>query len=168
MIFLLFAMLDFARIWTTMMSVESAAREAADYGTTLGAERWNAGNHLFTVDEMRRRACVAASDLPDYEGVDADANGVDEDCTNPTFAYCLTPSAGGTCESAPDAAWLTANTCDNRDRDPPCTVTVTLHHDFYLFVPFRLDFFGVQLGLPVSLAFDRDSTFAMTDIDVAP
>ena len=117
---------------------------------------------------MRRRACVAASDLPDYEGVDADANGVDEDCTNPTFDHCLTPSAGGTCEPAPDDAWIAANTCADPARDPPCTVTVTLHHDFYLFVPFQINFFGVQLGLPVSLDFERDSTFAMTDIEVAP
>ena len=169
MIFLLFAILDFARIWTTMMSVESAAREAADLrhdARRRAMECWKSSSTPST--KMRWRACVAASDLPDYEGVDADANGVDEDCTNPTFAYCLTPSAGGTCEPAPDDAWIAANTCDDPARDPPCTVTVTLHHVFYLFVPFHINFFGVQLGLPVSLDFDRDSTFAMTDIEVAP
>ena len=42
-----------------------------------------------------------------------------------------------------------------------------MSHNFHLFVPFQIDFFGVKLGLPVSLAFQRDSTFAMTDIDVA-
>src|SRR5688572_33461923 len=71
MIFILFAILDLARIYTTMMSVESAAREAADYGTTLGAERWQTGAIATTESEMRRRACIAASDLPDYEGIDA-------------------------------------------------------------------------------------------------
>jgi hypothetical protein len=44
---------------------------------------------------------------------------------------------------------------------------VTLTHEFHLLVPFQIDFFGVQLGLPVSMSFDRDSTYAMTDIEVA-
>ncbi len=72
-----------------------------------------------TVDEMRRRACVAASDLPDYEWTrhgQRRRRGRGEDCTNPTFAYCLTPSAGGTCASAPDDAWIAANTCDDPAR----------------------------------------------------
>ena len=43
---------------------------------------------------MERRACVAASDLPDYEDPDNDpATG---GCTNPTFAYCMTMSSDGT------------------------------------------------------------------------
>jgi Flp pilus assembly protein TadG len=162
MLLLMFGILDLARIYTTMMSVESAAREAADYGTTLGAERWQPGAFATTVAEMHRRACVAASDLPDYVGVDADADGIDEDCTNPTFQYCMTPSTGGTC-----GALNPADSCDDPVRDPPCTLTVTLSYVFHLFVPFHVDFFGVQLGLPATLAFDRDSTFAMTDITVA-
>lgn len=166
MIFLMFGILDLARIWTTMMSVESAAREAADYGTFYGAEGWQASAWASTVDEMRARACVAASDLPDYVGIDADANGIDEDCTNPTFDWCMTWDSGTPCDKTypidPDT-----DKCDNPDRDPPCTVTVTLQHDFHLFVPFHIDFFGVQLGLPTTLGFERDSTFAMTDIEVA-
>ena len=160
MIILIFAILDLARIYTTMMSVESAAREAADFGTTLGAERWSATNTAATVAEMKRRACIAASDLPDYAGVDADNNGVDEDCTNPTFDWCLTKASGGPCTQDPV-------TCEDPLRDPPCTVTVRMGHVFHLFVPFRINFFGVDLGLPVTLSFDRDSTFAMTDIGVA-
>lgn len=167
MILMLLAIFDFSRIYTTMMSVESAAREAADFGTTLGAERWSASNAANTVAEMKRRACVAASDLPDYEGVDvAPADGVDEDCSNPTFDWCMTWDGSLPCDKAYPVSPATEN-CDNPDRDPPCTLTVTLTHEFHLFVPFQLDFFGVELGLPVSISFDRDSTYAMTDIEVA-
>jgi len=166
LIFLLFAILDLARIYTAMMSVESAAREAADFGTSYGAAKWSGTNHADTVAEMRRRACIAASDLPDYEGIDtAPADGVDEDCSNPTFAYCVTMTTGGPCEPLDLAA---ADPCDNEVRDPPCAITVTLSHVFHLFVPFHIDFFGVQLGLPVTLTFDRASTFAMTDINLTP
>jgi hypothetical protein len=163
MILLMFAILDLARIYTTMMNVESAAREAADYATEYGAGRWQVGAKDTTVAEMKRRACVAANDLPDYVGIDADADSIDEDCSNPSFAYCLTPSIGGTC-----GAFNEADGCDNGTREPPCTVTVTLGYTFHLFVPFQLDFFGVHLGLPSTIDFTRDSTFAMTDITVAP
>jgi hypothetical protein len=37
-----------------------------------------------------------------------------------------------------------------------------------LLAPFAVDFYGVHIGLPATLTFDRTSTFAMTDIDVAP
>lgn len=169
MILMLLAIFDFSRIFTTMMSVESAAREAADFGTTLGAERWSITNEPTTVAEMKRRACVAASDLPDYEGVDVSpADGVDEDCTNPSFAHCLRKTPGGPCLTATDTGYDCDDPANNDPvNDPPCTLTVTLTHEFDLFLPFQLDFFGVQLGLPVSLSFDRDSTYAMTDIEVA-
>ena len=164
MVILMVAILDLARVYTTMLSVESAAREAADYGTTLGAGKWQTGPPMDgTVAEMQRRACVAASNLPDYEDPDDDpATG----CTNPSFAYCMTMSSGGTCTYPVDPTAQTPP-CDDPLRDPPCTVTVTLTHDFQLLAPLSFDFFGVQLGLPTTLTFDRDSTFAMTDIDVA-
>ena len=169
MIFLMFGILDLARIWTTMMSVESAAREAADYGTFYGAESWQSGAAAdATVAEMQFRACVAASDLPDFAWTDVDGDGavdIGEPCTNPTFDWCVTPEPTGTCDQI--LIDDTSEDCDNPDRDPPCTVTVRMAHDFHLFVPFSIDFFGVQLGLPTTLSFERDSTFAMTDIDVA-
>ena len=85
MLILLLAIVDVARIYTTMMSVESAAREAADYGTTLGAGKWQVGGpETTTVAEMERRACVAASDLPDY--ADPDTNPQNGGCTNPSFS----------------------------------------------------------------------------------
>jgi hypothetical protein len=171
MIFILFAILDLSRIYTTMMSVESAAREAADFGTALGAERWSLSNEPTTVAEMERRACVAASDLPDFEWTDTDTDGVidtGESCTNPTFDHCLRKVPAGPCLVPTDTGY----DCDDPENndpasDPPCTVTVTMAHTFHLFVPFQIDFFGVKLGLPVTLDFERDSTYAMTDIDVA-
>jgi hypothetical protein len=162
MLLIMFAIFDLSRIYTTMMSVESAAREAADFGTELGASRWSSGAFDVTLAEMRRRACVAASDLPDYVGIDANADGIDEDCSNPSFDWCLIQTIGGTCDKLdPNAAGYT---CDDPERDPPCYVKVTLSHTFKLFIPFHINFFGVDLGLPASLSFQRDSTFAMTDI----
>lgn len=151
MMIVLLGILDLARIYTTMMSVESAAREAADYGTTLGAGKWQAGAPQdATVAEMKRRACIAASDLPDYDDPDADpATG---NCTNPSFACTITPP-GGSCEAP-------APGCEDPLRPSPCAVTVTLTYNFHLFAP--------VVGLPSTLTFDRDSTFAMTDIDLAP
>ena len=114
MVILLVAILDLARIYTTMMSVESAAREAADFGTTLGAGKWQAGLPMDgTVAEMQRRACVAASNLPDYEDPDGDpATG----CTNPSFAYCVTTSIGGTCTYPVDPRLRPATTRFERHR----------------------------------------------------
>lgn len=169
MIFIMVAILDLARIWTTMMSVESAAREAADYGTFYGAEGWQASGYSTTVNQMRQRACVAASDLPDFAWTDANGDGVfdtTEVCTNPSFAYQLLKQPGATAVD-PSTDEGTADACANPDRDPPCNVKVTMSHVFHLFVPMQMDFFGVRLGFPATLSFERDSTFAMTDIDVA-
>lgn len=153
LLLLLIGIVDLARIYTTMMNVESAAREAADFGTTLGAAHWGALEQPTTVAEMQKRACVASSNLPDYSDTDGNP---DNGCTNPAFAYCLTTIAGGTCEPFDAAAG-----CDDPLRSPPCTVTVTLTYDFHLFMP-------VTVGLPSTITFQRDSTFAMTDIELTP
>jgi hypothetical protein len=158
MLILLLAIVDLARVYTTMMSVESAAREAADFGTTLGAEKWDAAQVAVTLAEMERRACVAASDLPDYDDPDNDPQ--TGGCTNPSFS-CVISLPGGTC-AAPDP------TCADPLRAPPCVVTVTLAHDFHLIAPVNFTFMGVEYGFPSTLSFVRDSTFAMTDIDLAP
>jgi hypothetical protein len=106
---------------------------------------------------MQRRACVAASDLPDY--VDPDDNPITGNCTNPSFACTIAP--GGDCGSP-------APGCEDPLRDPPCVVTVTLSHDFQLLAPLNFEFMGVQYGIPSTLSFERDSSFAMTDIDLSP
>jgi hypothetical protein len=162
MLILLLGIVDLARIYTTMMSVESAAREAADYGTTLGAGKWQSGGPMTaTVTEMERRACVAASDLPDYADPDDDPQ--TGGCTNPSFTYCVSTSVGAPCGPVDPSAG-----CEDPLRTTPCVVTVTLSHDFHLLAPLNFEFMGVQYGIPSTLSFERDSSFAMTDIDLSP
>lgn len=162
MLVVLLAIVDLARIYTTMISVESAAREAADYGTTLGAGKWQDGApRTATETEMERRACVSASDLPDYADPDDDPQ--TGGCTNPTFDYCIVASTGGPCSPFDPAAG-----CEDPLRAPPCVVTVTLAYDFRLLAPLNFEFMGVEYGFPSTLSFERDSSFAMTDIDLAP
>lgn len=160
MVVLLIAVIDFARVYTTMMNVESAAREAADFGTTYGAGKWQVGAPLDgTVAEMQRRACVASSNLPDYDDPDGDpTNG----CVNPAFAYCVSPADG-----APCAPINPADACEAPTREPPCTVTVTMTYDFHLFLPVNFQILGASIGLPSTITFQRDSTFAITDIDLS-
>jgi Flp pilus assembly protein TadG len=154
MLIILLAIADLGRIYTTVVNVESAAREAADFGTTLGAGHWSAAAKDDTTAEMVRRACVASSNLPDYVG--DDPGGAVVTCTNPSFSYCLTTTTGGPCEPFEAAA-----ACEDPLRDPPCRVTVRLSYDFHLFTP-------VGIALPTTISFQRDSTFAMTDIDLVP
>jgi Flp pilus assembly protein TadG len=153
---LLVAVADFARIYTTMLSVESAAREAADYGT-FGAERWRADSYaIVTVPEMQRRVCVATKNLAEYAGPD-------DGCSNPTMTYCLTPSEGEGCGPVnPGSA------CENPNRADPCRLTVTVSYEFRPFAPLRIQMLGIELGFPSSITVRRSSTFAMTDIMVAP
>ena len=162
----LFAIVDFARIYTTMMSVESSAREAADYGTTLGAAKWQFGAPMdATVTEMERRTCIAASNLPEYEDPDNDpATG----CDNPSFDYCVTPDDGDPLTTETCGPVNPADTCEDPLRASPCKVTVTIAYEFRLLAPLNVDFLGVRVGLPSTINVERDSTFAMTDIDVAP
>ncbi|HET7831274.1 MAG TPA: TadE family protein [Candidatus Limnocylindrales bacterium] len=157
LVFLMVAIVDLARIYTTMLSVESAAREAADYGT-FGSQKWDAAVYNIPVtgteDQMRLRACTAASDLTDYAGPDTA-------CTNPTFSYLLSADKGATWH-----AWDASMDCANETRNPPCWVKVTLNYDFHLLVPLHIEAFGMHLGLPNSLTFSRTSVFPMTDLEL--
>jgi hypothetical protein len=158
MVVLLVAIVDFARVYTTMMSVESAAREAADFGTTLGAQRWDLGLRPGTVQEMERRACIATSNLPDYSDADGDPS---TGCSNPSFA-CEIATLGTPC-----APYDAADTCELPTREPPCQIKVTMTYEFKLFNPISFDILGASIGLPDSITVQRDSVYAMTDIDVA-
>lgn len=162
MLILLLGIIDLARIYTTMLSVESAAREAADYGTTLGAGKWQSPTPAdLTVAEMQRRACVASSNLTDYADPDGDPNV--GGCSNPSFSYCVRTSMAGPCGALDPAAG-----CEDPLRSPPCIITVTLTYDFHMLAPLNFQFMGVEYGVPSTISFSRDSSFAMTDIDLAP
>lgn len=157
MIVLALAIIDLARIYTTMLTVESAAREAADYGT-FGSQKWNAAVYNVvpngTEAKMTKRACVAARALPDYVGPD-------DACTNPTFSYELSGDRG--LIWGPYDAGLG---CDFASREPPCWLKVTLAYNFRLLVPFNFEIFGVTYGVPNTLSFERSSVFPMTDLNV--
>jgi hypothetical protein len=157
MVVLLVAIVDFARVYTTMMSVESAAREAADFGTTLGAPRWDVALRSPTVQEMQRRACIAASNLPDYADPDGDPV---TGCSNPAFE-CEIVTTGTPCDP-----WV-ADACELPTREPPCRIKVTLTYDFHLFLPLNFQIMGASIGLPNTVTIQRDSIFAMTDIDLS-
>jgi Flp pilus assembly protein TadG len=159
MVILMIAIVDFARIYTTMVNVESAAREAADFGTTLGAPRWQESLVASTVQEMKRRSCVALSNQPDYVDPDDPSLG---NCTNPAFECEIQPSAAGDC-----LAVTTADGCDVATRTDPCVVTVTLTYNFSLFAPVNIEMFGIEVGFPSTVTLVRDSTYAMTDIELA-
>jgi hypothetical protein len=145
---------DFARAFTSAITVEAAAREAADYG---GLYPWfwddsNPGVIPTTEAEMERRACSAASTLPDYE---EPAGTVDHStCTNPVFSYELIEPPGVTnCYGVPR-------------EDDPCWVKVTLVHEFRVILPLRLQFGDTELGLPSAVTLTRTSTFAVSDFEI--
>jgi Flp pilus assembly protein TadG len=155
LLFLFLGIADFARLYTTMLTVEAAAREAADFGTLYpwyweGDPADSTSNHAKTVQGMRDRACLASSNLPEYVGPDTN-------CTNPTFAYDLDAAPAGV---ADNQCYLVAR------GSVPCNVDVTLTYDFHLLVPVSIPFGDITLGFPSTLTFSRTSTFAISDFEI--
>ena len=129
---------DFARYYSAAIAIESASREAADYGG-FSASNWSAPNVPITEEEMRERACTAASSVSGYQGDPVGTANMT--CTNPGFAYVLETPPGIT-------------DCSDNVNDPPCQVTVTLTFQFDLNMPLPF--------LQSSYTFTRDSTFAIS------
>ena len=140
-IVLLLGIGDLARVFATMITVESAAREAADWGSYRPGN-WDTvvPQYPVTVTEMTRRACTASLSLAEYEG-EPDGS----DCTNPAFE-CFVGNADD-----PTTSCSSASTC----MVDPCRVKVRLSYRFDLMAPSEF------LALPSSFTFQRTSTFAI-------
>jgi Flp pilus assembly protein TadG len=145
--FIFLGIVDMSRVFTSMLVVESAAREAADYGA-FNSSRWIDDNEAKTRADMTERACVASSKLEAYVGPNTD-------CGNPKVDITLVRDGG-----SPDTCGV-----PNRPQGP-CWVRVDMTYDFDLFVPFGVDFLGMRLGLPDTLTIDRSSVFAISDCSV--
>ena len=152
---LLLAIADFARVYTTMLTVEAAAREAAEFGT-LYPWSWEGDpgdpdtNRAKTVEGMITRACLATSNLPDFDGTDIT-------CSNPSFSYDLDEASAGVSESQCSQVPRTAT---------PCNVVVTLTYDFHLIVPVNIPLGEGSFGFPSTLTIQRASTFAISDFEI--
>lgn len=140
---LVLAIGDFARWYSTAITIEAAAREAADYGAFdssnwVGDEFDPTSNHAKTLAAMRARACTAASTLSGYVGDPVGTAGMT--CTNPAVATVLDPPG--------------ATDCSDNTREPPCQVIVTVTYQFNLITAFP--------PLPGSFSFSRESSFAVS------
>ena len=160
LLLLVIAIADFGRLYVSAVAVESAAREAADYGA-FKASYWlvDAGvgtnNPPITTAAMVRRACTAAAGSH-LEGYAEPAGTVDHaSCTNPTVT-CTIGQLGGAevpCETYPGGVCSVAST------DPPCIVHVKVRYDFRMILSFA--------PLPPTVTIERNSRFAVADL-VAP
>jgi Flp pilus assembly protein TadG len=134
---------DFARWYSAAITIDSAAREAADYGA-FQASNWQPVNVSGTVQEMQSRACTAASTLTGYQG---DLPGTSPmSCSNPSFSYVLDNPGGST-------------DCSDGTQKP-CRVDVTVTYTFQLFAPLP--------PVPQSITFSRAAVYAISPNLSAP
>jgi hypothetical protein len=145
---------DLARVYSTVMAVEAAAREAADFGSYsssnwLGSPSDPTSNHSKTVSAMQERVCVATRNLTGFVGSA-------KTCSNPSMSVALREADGSA-----------AAACADPERVPgPCWVHVDLDYTFDLLVPFGLELNGVRYGLPESIPLRRTSIFVNSDFEM--
>ncbi len=155
-LFLLIAIADLGRLYTSAVAIESAAREAADFGA-FDTSYWDDPNYVTTTNEMQRRACVAAagSHLPDYQTTDPVDNST---CTNPSFT-CTLERNGASTDCTNPAGFTNGTDCSDPATEPPCTVHVRMDYEFRLILAIP--------PLPGSIQISRESYFRVSDL-IAP
>jgi hypothetical protein len=155
---LLIGIADLGRLYTSVVAVESAAREAADFGA-FDAENWRdlGSNISTTLGNMELRACTAAagSHLQDYESPVSDAS----TCTNPAMS-CFLERNGASTECESSHGFTNGVDCSDVGTEPPCTVHVQMSYEFHLILAIP--------PLPNTIAITRDSYFRISDLDLPP
>lgn len=142
---LIVAIGDFARLYTTAITVESAAREAADFGA-FSASNWLAANQAKTWADMQQRACTAASTLPDYQSSDP----ANKTCTNPAITYTLDNPYSIDCSTTVPAG------------DTPCAVHVTAQYAFKPIIG-GVGIPGTAFVFPTTLTITRNISYVVND-----
>jgi hypothetical protein len=151
MLLMVVAIADFGRMYVSAVAVESATREAADFGA-FSSDQWTPANVAVTTDEMLRRACVAAagSHLEGYVGASDGST-----CTNPSFS-CTLEWGGSAVDCASSGGSVGTTDCSTALTEPPCTVHVKLDYEFRMFLSFP--------PLPETISIGRESRFRMQDL----
>jgi len=149
---LLIAIADLGRLYASAVAVESAAREAADFGA-FEDDNWTAVNIATTLERMEQRACTAAagSHLQNYESTDPD----DKTCTNPTFT-CTLERNGASADCASSTGFINGIDCSDPNTESPCTVHVRIDYQFHLLL-------GIP-PFPSAIAIGRDSYFRISNL----
>jgi Flp pilus assembly protein TadG len=155
LLLVLIAIADFGRFYTSAVAVESAAREAADFGAFDGSN-WTASNAPTTTDLMQQRACVAAagSHLEGYQSGDPNNN----TCTNPSFS-CTLEVAAQSADCATSGGVVGTSDCSQSSTDPPCAVHVTLTYQFRTLLALP--------PMPTSVQIVRNSRFWVSNLTPA-
>lgn len=153
LLLLLVGIADLGRLYASVVAVESAAREAADYGA-FSAANWTPVNIPVTLAEMERRACtsVAGSHLQDYDTTDPVNNST---CSNPTIT-CTLERNGDSTDCASSGGFTDGVDCSVATTEPPCTVHVRVSYQFHLILAIP--------PLPAVIQADRDSFFRISDL----